>query len=129
MLSYEIYNYYSFVDEKLKEIEQIFKILFDWREKYSNECKQILNKVLTSKTILSGVETHYILQNGGIVKSFDETMGELQKSFNVITVTIKYGTIKKEIETYKIENNIEADYIEEFFGYTDYMLEVYQEWI
>ncbi len=129
MLSYEIYNYYSFVDEKLKEIEQIFKILFDWREKYSNECERILNKVLTCKSVLSGGETHYIIPNGGIVKSFDEKMEELQKNFNAITVTIKYGAIKKEIETYKFENNIRVDYIEEFFGYTDYMLEVYQEWI
>ncbi len=115
MLSYEIYNYYSFVDEKLKEIEQIFKILFDWREEYSNSCEQILIKILTANTNSSSAGTHYIVPNGGLVKSFDETMENLQKNFNAISVTIKYGEIKKEIETYKIKNNIKSDYIEEFF--------------
>lgn len=129
MLSYEIYNYYSFVNDKLEEMNKVFNILFDWKEKYNDKCEHILNKILTSKTATSGNETHYIIQNGGIVKSFDETMEELQKNFNAITVTIRYGAIKKEIETYKVENNIEADYIEEFFGHTDYMLEIYQEWI
>lgn len=129
MLSYEIYNYYSFVNDKLEEMNKVFNILFDWKEKYNDKCEHILNKILTSKTTSSGNETHYIIQNGGIVKSFDEVMEELQKSFNAITVTIKYGAIKKEIETYKAENKIGADYIEEFFGHTDYMLEVYQEWI
>lgn len=129
MLSYEIHNYYSFVNDKLEEMNKIFKILFDWKEKYNDKCEHILNKILTSKIVTSGNETHYILQNGVIVKSFDETMEELQKNFNAITVTIKYGAIKKEIETYKVENNIKADYIEEFFGHTDYMLEIYQEWI
>ncbi len=71
----------------------------------------------------------YIIPNGGIIKIFDETMEELQKNFNVITVTIKYGEIKKEIETYKSSYNIMPDYVEELFGHTDYMLEVYQEWI
>ena len=69
------------------------------------------------------------MPNGGIIKGFDETMGDLQKKFSVISVTIKYGEIKKEMETYKVKNNIPTDYIEEFLEYTDYMLEVYQEWI
>lgn len=129
MLSYEIYNYYSFVNDKLEEMNRVFNILFDWREKYNDKCEHILNKILTSRTSSSGNETHYIIPNGGIVKIFDETMEELQKKFNAITVTIKYGEIKKEIETYKSNYNIMPDYIEEFFGHTDYMLEVYQEWI
>lgn len=129
MLSYEIYNYYSFINNKLKELEDVFKILFDWREKYSNSCEQILNKILIARTSSGSDGTYYIIPNGGIIKEFDETMKDLQKNFNAITVTIKYGEIKKEIETYKISNNILSDYIEEFFGYTDYMLEVYQEWI
>ena len=129
MLSYEIYNYYTYVDDKLKEIEQIFKTLFDWKDTYNIECAIILNKILTCKTVISGGETHYILSNGGIVKSYDDKMEELQKNFNAITVTIKYGAIKKEIETYKIQNNIREDYIEELFGHTDNMLEVYQSWI
>lgn len=129
MLSYEIYNYYSFINNKLDEIEEVFKVIFNWREKYSNECERILNRILICRSVISGGETHYIIPNGGIVKGFDETMEELQKNFNAITVTIKYGAIKKEIETYKIKNNIGKDYIEEFFGHTDYMLEVYQEWI
>lgn len=129
MLSYQIYNYYSFINNKLEELESVFKILFDWREIYNNNCRQILRKVLTTRTITSSDGTHYIIPNGGIAKIFDETMQELQKNFNAITVTIKYGEIKKEIETYKIRNNLSTDYIEEFFGYTDYMLEVYQEWI
>lgn len=129
MLSYEIYNYYSFINNKLEKLENILKILFDWKEKYNNNCRQILKKILIARTITSGDGTHYIIPNGGIAKMFDETMQELQKNFNAITVTIKYGEIKKEIETYKIKNNLVTDYIEEFFGYTDYMLEVYQEWI
>ena len=129
MLSYEIYNYYSFINNKLKELEDVFKVLFDWREKYSNNCGQILNKILTANTSPGSDGTHYIVPSGGIVKKFDETMGDLQKNFNAITVTIKYGEIKKEIETYKTSNNILSDYIEEFFGYTNYMLDVYQEWI
>ena len=129
MLSYEIYNYYSFINNKLGELEEVFKIIFEWIEKYSDNCEQILSKILTAKTSSASDGTHYIVPNGGIVKSFNETMGGLQKNFNAISVTIKYGEIKNEIETYKLRNNIPPDYIEEFFGYTDYMLEVYQEWI
>ena len=112
MLSYEIYNYYSFVNDKLEEMNKVFNILFDWKEKYNDKCEHILNKILTSKTTSSGNETHYIIQNGGIVKSFDEVMEELQKSFNAITVTIKYGAIKKEIETSlnEIQINLENNY-------------------
>lgn len=129
MLSYQIYNYYYFVNDKLEEMNKVFKILFNWREKYNEKCGYILNKILTSRTSFSGNETHYIIPNGEIVKNFDATMEELQKSFNAITVTIKYGEIKKEIETYKSNYNIIPDYIEELFGHTDHMLEVYQEWI
>lgn len=129
MLSFEVYNYYYFVNNKLKETEEIFELLFKWKEEYSDTCEQILSKVLTCKSISAGDGTHYVIPNGGIVKSFDETMGELQKNFNIITVTIKYGEVKKEIENYKIKNNILPDYIEEFFRYTDFMLEVYQSWI
>lgn len=129
MLSYEIYNYYSFVNDKLEEMNKVFNTLFDWREKYNDKCEHILNKILTSRTVSSGNDIHYIIPNGGVVKIFDETMEELQKNFNAITVTIKYGEIKKEIETYKSNYNIMPDYVEKLFGHTDYMLEVYQEWI
>lgn len=129
MLSYEIYNYYSFINNKLGELEEVFKIVFGWIEKYGDNCEQILSKILTANTNSLSDGTHYIVPNGGIVKSFDETMISLQKNFNAISVTIKYGEIKKEIETYKKKNSIQSDYIEEFFGHTDYMLDVYQEWI
>lgn len=129
MLSYQIYNYYSFINNKLDEIEEIFKALFNWREKYTDCYERILNKILVARTSTAGNDTHYIVQNGSIIKNFDDIMEELQKTFNAITVTIRYGEIKKEIKTYKEENEMASDYIEEFFGYTDYMLEVYQEWI
>ncbi|MDD3304076.1 MAG: hypothetical protein PHP54_04080 [Clostridia bacterium] len=129
MLSYEVYNYYLFINNKLEELEEVFKIAFDWIESYNSTCKEVLNKVLTAKASAASDGTHYVVPNGGLVKKFDETMEVLQKSFNVISVTIKYGEIKKEIETYKIKNKIKTDYIENFFEYTDNMLQIYQEWI
>lgn len=129
MLSYEIYNYYSFINNKLEEIEKVFKSLFIWRSTYKNNSVQIILKILTSNISKSYNGTHYVIPEGKILELFNETMETLRKNFDVITVTIKYGEIKKEIETYKTKNNIPQDYVEDFLGYTDYMLQMYQKWI
>ena len=46
MLSYEIYNYYSFVNDKLEEMNKVFNILFDWKEKYNDKNENLGEKII-----------------------------------------------------------------------------------
>jgi len=94
-------------------------ILFDWEKEYTETTLNILNKILISNTEnYSDGTTHYKVPGGKLISTFNNIMDNFKKNFKFVDTLTMYGSVKLNITKYKLENNIDEDYIDEFFKET-----------
>jgi len=130
MLSYQVLEYYNFVLKELNNLKENMLILFDWEKEYTETTLNILNKILISNTEnYSDGTTHYKVPGGKLISTFNNIMDNFKKNFKFVDTLTMYGSVKLNITKYKLENNIDEDYIDEFFKETDNLFNAYQNFI
>ena len=111
MLAYQIFNYYEYIDQELKKMEEILEPIFIWSNKYEQFITVSLTKILKSETVSQG-GIHYIVKEGKIKEDYNVMIKNLKSSFLPYKIFKPFGEFKQKVITYKDKNRIKNDYIE-----------------
>ena len=128
MLSYQILDYYEFINTELEVFGEILKPIFTWSQSYLKYSTDSLTKLLKSNTVSSSDGTHYIIKDGGIKTGYDENVKNMKSIFSSYIIFKAFGEFQQKINQYKDKNNIVSDdYITDFMKETENLFETYQE--
>lgn len=128
MLSYQILDYYEFINTELEVFGEILKPIFTWSQSYLKYSTDSLTKLLKSNTVSSSDGTHYIIKDGGIKTGYDENVKNMKSIFSSYIIFKAFGEFQQKINQYKDKNNIGSDdYITDFMKETENLFETYQE--
>lgn len=130
MLSYEVREYYSFLNKEIKEFEPFIEIILEFSDKYKENTTECLKKILsTSNTNITGSMTYYGVNGGKIIENFKNVIKNFKNTFNFFEVFSKYSILKNDINKYIENNNIEDESIIQFFLEVDNFFESYQSFM
>lgn len=128
MLSYQILNYYEFINRELNEFKEVLNPIFEWSQTYFKYSTETLTKLLKSNAVSASDGTHYIIGEGKIKSGYDENVKNMKSIFSSYIIFKAFGEFKQKIDHYKRENNIiENDYIKDFIEETDNLFKIYEE--
>lgn len=128
MLSYQILNYYEFIDKELNEFREVLDPIFEWSKTYFEYSTDSLVKLLRCDTTSSSSGTHYIIKEGKIKSRYEEIVKNMKSIFSSYVTFKAFGEFKQRIDHYRFENDItDSDYILEFIKETEEIFELYQE--
>lgn len=128
MLSYQILNYYEFINRELNEFKEVLNPIFEWSQTYFKYSTETLTKLLKSNAVSASDGTHYIIGDGKIKSGYDENVKNMKSIFSSYIIFKAFGEFKQKIDHYKRENNIiENDYIKDFIEETDNLFKIYEE--
>ena len=128
MLSYQILDYYEFINKELEKFKEVLNPIFEWSQTYFEYSTDALTKLLKSNTLNGSDGTHYVIKDGKIKTGYDENVKSMKGIFSSYIIFKAFGEFKQKIEYYKAENNIiNEDYIEDFIQETENLFETYQE--
>lgn len=128
MLSYQILNYYEFINHELNEFKEVLNPIFDWSQTYFDYSTDALVKLLKSTATSGSDGTHYIIREGKIQTGYDENVRSMKSVFSSYVIFKAFGEFKQRIIFYRSKNNIVMDdYIKNFIDETDYLFKAYDE--
>lgn len=128
MLSYQILDYYEFINKELEIFKGVLNPIFEWSQTYFEYSTDALTKLLKSN-VSSGTDgTHYVIKDGKIKTGYDEIVKSMKSVFSSYIIFKAFGEFKQKIKYYKVENDIRIDdYINDFIEETENLFETYQE--
>jgi len=127
MLSYQVREYYEFLNNKFKEFEPNINIILEFGDKYKTNTTFTLKKVIGTNITPTGTDgTHYVVKGGGIQEGFKSVIKEFKSNFNFFEVFSQYTTFKGNIIMYLKKNTIDDTSIIEFFRNVDSFFKLYQ---
>ena len=130
MLSYQVKEYYIFLNNKIKEFESDTEIILKFSNEYKENIMQCLKKVLTTTAInTSGGKTYYGIDGGKLIENFRTVVKEFKNKFNFFDVFSRYTLLKNDINMYLENNKIEDKSIKEFFEEVDNFFLLYQSFM
>lgn len=130
MLSYQVREYYEYLNKKLKEFEPSLELIIEFGNQYKEITTSILKKVISTKlTQRDSSGTHYIIKDGGIQEQFKQLINEFKSKFEFFDVFDKYAILKRDIKKYSEKNKINDSSILNFFENVDEFFKLYQKFM
>lgn len=127
MLSYQVREYYEYVNKKLKKFNSSIEIILEFGNQYKEVTTKILKKVISTKlTTKDANGVHYIIKEGGIQEQFKTLIKEFKATFQFFDVFNEYAILKRDIEKYVEQVKINDCAILEFFENVDEFFKQYQ---
>lgn len=128
MLSYQILDYYEFINKELNEFKDVLNPIFEWSQTYFEYSTEALAKLLKCNTTSGSDGIHYVIKDGKIKAGYEENVRNMKSIFSSYVTFKAFGEFKQKIDHYRYENNItDSDYILEFIKETEDLFELYQE--
>lgn len=112
MLTYQIVNYYEFLEKELEEVGRVLTPMFNWVEQYKEFISKTSIQVLKSSVSVSGSTRIYSVANGRIKENYNDLVKNFKSKFSSYIVFDSVGKLKQKVYEYKKQNCIEQeDYI------------------
>lgn len=128
MLSYQLLNYYEFIEKELEILGETLVPIFDWVEKYKEFISKTNTQILKSSVSTSGNNKIYTVANARIKENYADIVKEFKSKFSSYIVFDTVGKFKQKITEYKKQNSIEAeDAISLLIKETDDLFAAYDE--
>ncbi len=128
MLSYQVLNYYKFINEELNKFKDVLNPILEWSKTFLEYDTQTLTKILKSNTISGSDGYRYVIQDGKIKLTFGESVKNMKNVFSSYIIFKSFGEFKQRIDYYRKENNITtSDFIQKLIEITDNLFQIYEE--
>ena len=130
MLSYQVHEYYEYVNKKLSEFKPNLDLIIEFGNKYNDITTNILKKVLSTKvTLKDSTGTHYVIKEGGIQELFKNVIKAFKSEFDFFDVFNAYAILKNDINNYSNNIKINNNSIIYFFENVDNFFKLYQKFM
>lgn len=127
MLSYQVREYYEYINKKLKEFEPNLELIIEFGNQYKETTTSILKKVISTNLVHKDSSgTHYIIREGGIQEQFKNLIKEFKSKFKFFDVFNEYAILKRDIEKYIQNAKVNDSSILNFFKNVDDFFKLYQ---
>lgn len=128
MLSYQVLNYYEFIEKELEILGETLVPIFDWVEKYKEFISKTNTQILKSSVSTSGNNKIYTVANARIKENYADIVKEFKSKFSSYVVFDTVGKFKQKVTEYKKQNVIEIeDAISLLIKETDDLFAAYDE--
>lgn len=126
MLTYQVLNYYEFIEKELEEFGETLIPIFDWVEHYKEFISKTSIQILKSNVSTQGSSKIYTITNGRIKENYNDIVKNFKSKFSSYIVFDAVGKLKQKIYEYKRQNSIDQeDAISILIKETDDLFETY----
>lgn len=128
MLTYQVLNYYEFIEKELEVLGETLVPIFDWVDKYKEFISRTNIQILKSNVSTSGNNKIYTVANARIKENYADIVKDFKSKFSSYIVFDTVGKFKQKIIEYKKQNFIDKeDAISILIKETDELFEAYDE--